>query len=218
MKYAEPPAIAKPKIRSIVVPSDIYEAVTSSGGSLMDLTVFGKLRKYASLEQIAAYVYLNDNLVVNGCRVSTDALRDVVTLGDGSNAEMSAVFHSMAKSDEIIKQAQLGLQEFSNEFSNLLAQRHGYGTARTVSDTSMKNTLGSALTASNDLPYQLKTSGSNVFVVVGSGFDKYVGTAHDKKDAEKFIRAFLESCNGLFSPSEIARHPLFKTFLLSLAV
>lgn len=218
MSHFEPPAIARPKIRTIVVPSSLYAAMVRANLNLMDLTVFGKLRKIASLEQIAVYAALNDTTVIAGSKLATSSLREILSLGDGSGAEMDGVLDRMMHTQEIRELAKSALEDLPPAFASQLALKLNPGAAKPVKDTSMKNTLGGPLAADGDLPYQLKTSGSNVFVVVGPGFDKYVGATQDKKESRAFVRDFLELCDELFSSGEVARHPLFKTFLYSLAV
>lgn len=217
MSSNESPAIAYPAIRTIVVPSMIYEACIRANLHLMDLTVFDKLRKIASLEDIAVFAALNDKLHVGGERIASSNLADIVTLGSGNAIEMQAVFDKMAKTKEIENRAMNSIDELADPFSEMLRLKVNPAVTKAVPDKSMKNTLGSPLTPNEDLPYQLKTSGSNVFIVVGNGFNKYIGAPIVKEESKTFVRDFLKLCTGLFSPSEVARHPLFKSFLYSLA-
>lgn len=213
----EPPAIARPAIRTIVVPSALYDACIRANLHLMDLTVFDKLRKIASLEDIAVFAALNDKLRVGGERIASSNLADIVTLGSGNAIEMRAVFEKMAKTNEIEERAISSIDDLPDPFSEMLRLRVNPAAAKAVPDKSMKNTLGGPLAPNEDLPYQLKTSGSNVFIVVGEGFNKYIGASIKKEESKTFVRDFLKLCTGLFSPSEVARHPLFKSFLYSLA-
>lgn len=214
----EAPAKAPVVIRSIVVPAALYHAATVANLNLMDLTVFGKLRKIASLEDIAGYAALNDLLMVNNTKVATSNLVDVVTLGEGNAAEFQAVFGYMKNSEEIFRLAVSYIEPVSDPFKDMLALGQNRALAVPVPNRSMRNTLGAVLTDEQDSTYQLKTSGSNVFVVTGNGFNKYVGASSESGCPDSFVKAFLQHCSGLYSPPEVARHPLFKTFLHSLAV
>lgn len=217
LSVIDPPAIARPVINTIVVPSSLYNAMVRSGLHLMDLTIYSKLRKIASLEEIAVYAALNETLSVGGQRLSTASLSSIISRGDGNQVEMDAVFSRMANTDEIRKLAINSIEVYADPFEQMLKLKVNPSAAVTVQDTSLKNTLGSPLTASADLPYQLKTSGSNVFIVVGSGFNKYVGAPLSTEGPKQFVRSFLELCTDMFSASEVARHPLFKSFLYTLA-
>lgn len=217
MSQIEAPAIATAVIRTIVVPASLYHAVTRANMSLMDLLVFGKLRKVASIEDVATFAALNDNLFINGHSISTCKLKDAVSLGDGNRAEFAAIFGAMASNPEITKLALQAIEEVADPFSYMLAMQVAPGAAVTVPDRSLANTQGTSLTRAADSTYQLKTSGSNVFVVVGNGFSKYVGATRNKEASDLFIREFLKLCTRLYSPQQVARHPLFKTFLHSLA-
>lgn len=217
MSHIEAPAEAKPIIRSFVVQASLYNALTRANMSLMDLLVFGKLRQVASIEDVATFAALNDNLFVGSNPISNCKLIDAVSLGDGNRSEYSAIFGAMAKNAEIVKLAHQAIDEVADPFGQMLALQVSPGTAVTVPDRSLANTMGSSLAAPVDSTYQLKTSGSNVFVVVGNGFNKYVGATRNKEVSDNFIREFLKLCTRLYSPQQVARHPLFKTFLHSLA-
>lgn len=217
MSNIEPPAIARPTIRTVVVPSAIQAAASRANLSLMDLLVFGKLRQVASLEDIAVFACLNDWLAVGGCRVATGTLREAMSLGDGSAAEFSAVFDRMVTSDAMKKLAQEAVADYADPFAQLLSLKQNKAVAETVPNAHQATLSRSARDLKGDLPYQLKTSGSNVFVAVGPGFHKYVGVSQVKEESASFVRSFLELCTDLFSSSEVARHPLFKSFLHSLA-
>lgn len=208
----------KPKlmIRTIVVPATIYAAATRANSHLMDLTIFGKLRNFCSLEDIAVYCALNNHLTINGTPISTSQMKDIMTIGDGNQAEYNGIINNMSKTDEIRKLAMASIESFAAPMSSMLALTSSAGTATVVSDTSVKNTLTNITPVNQVLPYQLKTSGSNVFVVVGTGFDKYVGARSERSLTKNFVQDFLKLCDGLYSPSEVARHPLFKSFLIHL--
>lgn len=184
----------------------------------MDLTVFGKLRKIASLEGIATFAALNDNLYIAGVPISNSKLSNIVSLGDGSKVEYSSVFGRMANTEEIIKLAISSIEPVENAFASMLSIQTNNGNAVTVDNGSLKNTLGTNLAADKDSVYQLKTSGSNVFVVAGNGFSKYVGAQRNKDLSNEFVSDFFKLCTRQFNPPEVARHPLFKTFLHSLSV
>lgn len=209
---------SKPKltIRSIVVPANVYAASVRANSHLMDLTIFGKLRAFCSLEDIAVYCSLNNHLTVNGTPISSSVMKDIMTIGDGNQAEYNGIINNMSKTDEIKKLAFSSIESFARPLSSMLALTPDTGAATVVSDTSVKSTLTNISPVNQVLPYQLKTSGSNVFVVVGTGFDKYVGANSDKKLTKNFVQDFLKLCDGLYSPSEVARHPLFKSFLIHL--
>lgn len=211
-------ALARPIVRTLVVPAAIYNAASRANLNLMDLTVFGKLRKVASLEDIAVYVALNNSVRVGGQRISTHNLEHVLSLGDGIQAEMDVVVHQLCKNAEVLKLSQSVIQEAAGSFSDTMSIRTSLGAAVQVESSSIKNTLSADKLKREDSTYQLKTSGSNVFVVVSSGFSKYLGAQRGNEEADKFIRDFLTHCSGMFSASEVARHPLFKTFLHSFAV
>lgn len=203
-------------IRTIVVPATIYAAATRANSHLMDLTIFGKLRNFCSLEDIAVYCALNNHLTINGTPISTSQMKDIMTIGDGNQAEYNGIINNMSKTDEIKKLAMASIESFAAPMSSMLALTSSAGTATVVSDTSVKNTLTNITPVNQVLPYQLKTSGSNVFVVVGTGFDKYVGARSERSLTKTFVQDFLKLCDGLYSPSEVARHPLFKSFLIHL--
>lgn len=211
MSNIEPSAKAVPVIRTIVVPANIYHAAMRANLHLMDLTVFGKLRSIASLEDIAVYAALNDCLFINGTRIATSSLSDTVSIGDGNETEFVYVFGQMAKTEEIIKLTESIVGQAYDPFPV------NQPSVKAVDDRSLRNTLGENLTIHQDSTYQLKTSGSNVFVVVDHGFDKYIGPDSSKVESDKFIRNFLKHCSELYRSYEVARHPLFKTFLHSLA-
>jgi hypothetical protein len=210
--------INRPKlmIRSIVVPANIYAAATRANSHLMDLTVFGKLRSFCSLEDIAVYCALNNHLTVNGTPIASSQMKNIMTIGDGNQAEFNGIINNMSKTEEIKKLAMAGIESFAAPMSSMLALASNSGTAEVVKDTSVKNTLTNIKPVNQVLPYQLKTSGSNVFVVVGTGFDKYVGARSERTLTKTFVQDFLKLCDGLYSPSEVARHPLFKSFLIHL--
>lgn len=217
MSNVEPPAIARPVIRTIVVPASLYSSMISNGLHLMDLTVYDKLRKAASLEDVAVFAALNDSLVVGGQRLATANLENIMTLGSGNAQEMYAVLGLMSKTEEILKLAINSIEPHADPFEEMLRLRTAPGISVPVKDSSLKNTIGGPLAPSVDLPYQLKTSGSNVFIVVGPGFNKYVGAPLSMDGPKAFVRDFLEVCTELFSSVEVARHPLFKSFLYTLA-
>lgn len=216
MSNIEPPTIARPVIRTIVVPSFIYSAMADAGMQLMDLTVYDKLRRIASLEDVAVFAAINDTLSVTGQRMSTSPLKDVIDVGAGNRQEMSAVLDVMSKTKEITDLAVNAIEVYADPFEEHLRLKTMPGVATPVKDASLKNNVGGTLTPVNDLPYQLKTSGSNVFIVVGPGFNKYVGAPLSSDNPKAFVRDFLEVCSELYSAVEVARHPLFKSFLYTL--
>lgn len=186
--------------------------------SLMDLLVFDKLRKVASIEDVATFAAINDTLFIGSNPISTCKLKDAVSLGSGNPVEFRAIFGAMASYPEIQKLAMSAIDTVADPFASMLALQVAPGSAVTVPDRTLANTQGSSLRREQDSTYQLKTSGSNVFVVVGGGFNKYVGATRNKEASDIFIREFLKLCTRLYSPQQVARHPLFKTFLHSLAV
>lgn len=217
MSHTEPPAKATPVIQTIVVPDKIYHAAIRANLNLMDLTVFGKLRQIASFEDIALFAALNDTLAIGSSFIATNILKNVVSLGDGNETEFNAVFDRMAKTEEIMRLAQSSIEPVNDTFGQMLAMQNNFGDAVTVDSKSLRNTLGSPLDQNEDSTYQLKTSGSNVFVVVSNGFNKYVGAQRNKEASNLFIKSFLTLCARQFNPPEVARHPLFKPFLHSIA-
>lgn len=217
MSQIEPPALAQPIIRSVVVQASLYHAATRANMSLMDLLVFDKLRKIASIEDAAVFSALNDNLFIGSSPISTCKLKDVASIGGGNPIEFNAVFGNMASNSEIVKLALNSIEPTGDPFASMLALQVSPGSAVPVPDRTMANTQGSSLPPVQDSTYQLKTSGSNVFVVVGNGFSKYVGATRNKEASDIFIRDFLKLCTRLYSPQQVARHPLFKTFLHSFA-
>lgn len=215
MNHNSTTAVARPVIRSVVVPYSLYSAISAANMSMMDLFVFDRLRKIASLEDVAVFAYLNQSLTINDRPIGCQDLKKTVILGSGSKAEFDGVFGKMMHTDEIKQLAKSLIAEKAFPMSNLLAVKPPAGAA--VALSAKQSRLQQKPTwIGGDLAYQLKTSGSNVFVVVGCGFSKYVGASRSD-EAIEFVRDFLQSCTGLFSPSEVARHPLFKFFLLSTA-
>lgn len=217
MSNIEPLARAIPVIRSVVVPSQLYFAASRSNLSLMDLLVFGKISKIASPEDIAVFAAMNDSSFINGTRIATHSLKDSMSLGDGNQIQFRAVFDVLAKSAEITNLVKASLTPLASPFKDMLSLPASQGIAKPVEDTSIGNTLGANLTSAEDSVYQLKTSGSNVFVVAGNGFDKYIGTGCVKECADSFVKHFMKHASELYGSAEVARHPLFKTFLHSLA-
>lgn len=210
--------MALPVIRSIVVPSELYHAAQRANFSLMDLTVFCKLRQITSLEDIAVFAVLNQWLCVGHTQVATSPLQAIMNHDGANSAEWNSVFGYMTQSEEIFKLAQASIEPVGGSFAELLELKLSEGVARPVPNKSLANTMGTITAPDEYSTYQLKTSGSNVFVVVGPGFSKYVGAHCKNEHSSDFIRAFLLHCGGLYGPTEVARHPLFKTFLHSLAV
>ncbi len=210
------PAIARPIIRTVVVPDNIYSASKRSNSHLMDLLIFGKLRKFCSLEDIAVYCAINDHLKIDGVPIASAEMKQIMEIGDGNEAEYDGILNKMSLTDEIKKLSLSIIESYTGAVGSALALSKQSGIATVTPDRSVINTISNGNHGSDLLPYQLKTSGSNVFVVVGTGFDKYVGAHSDKNLSKTFIRDFLELCDGLYSPSEVARHPLFKSFLTHL--
>lgn len=217
MTFIEPPAIAKPVISSIVVPRYLFEAAERTGVSLMGMTVFSELRKFASLEDIAILVALNSALAIDAQSIATRPMSAAMTLGSGHPAEMDMVVNRMATSKEIIERAIDTIAAPSPAMMELITKQLQGVSTRDLHDNTMTSTANRAEANSGYLPYQLKTSGSNVFVVVDGGFNKYVGPSVGKEEPLIFVRDFLKLCTDMFSAPEVARHPLFKTFLYTLA-
>lgn len=216
MSHTRTPAIARPMVRSVVVPANIYTAAMRANSHLMDLLIFSKLRQFCSLEDIAVYCALNDHLAIDATPIASVKMKQIMELGGGNETEYTGILNMMSTSQEIKRLAMACIDNYAGPMSSMLALGKSQGTAQVVKDRSVNGSMYDSSDIGGVLPYQLKTSGSNVFVVVGTGFDKYVGAHRDKQSSMNFVEDFLELCDGLHSPSEVARHPLFKFFLTQL--
>lgn len=223
MSNIEPAQIKHPRLSTYVVPLFLYEAVMKANMGIDALTSYDKTRKVASLEDMATYAHIHNNASVGSLgslrktKITRLDLRFLLTSNKDTEVELNATTVKMAKSDEIRKVAESYLSAPSAERAALYDMPSLKGVGRVVPNASPINRLGTPDNPSDNLPYQLKTSGSNVFIIVGPGFSTYVETLGRSGQATGFVRHFVKHCNDLFSPAEVAKHPLFANFVSSLA-
>lgn len=223
MSNIEPVQIKHPRLSTYVVPLYLYEAVMRANLGIDALTDYDKVRKVASLEDMAAYANTHNNAKVfsigslRPTKITRLDLYYLLSRSAKSEDELAMTTIKMSKSDEIRKVAESYLSAPTAERAALYDMPSLKGVGRVVPNASPINRLGTPDNPSESLPYQLKTSGSNVFIIVGPGFSTYVETLGRSGQATSFVRHFVKHCNDLFSPAEVAKHPLFANFVSSLA-
>lgn len=216
MNNIEPISIANPVINSVVVPQFLHDALSRNNMSLMDTLVYSKLRSISSLEDVAIFICLNDILVTSGEKIASSVMEKTMNRGPSDNNEFNAAIQ-LSKTKEI-RDLALSVIKTNSTMDRVFSNKNTGRKTLDIHNNSMNNDSESLKNLESHLPYQLKTSGSNVFVVVSSGFDEYSGVIGKNDDNSMvFIKDFLKLCTDMYSANEVAQLPLFKTFLHSLA-
>lgn len=201
--------------QTVGVPAFLVAALKRANFNLMDLLDYSKLRKIASLEDIAVFASIHNGLTVGGDCVTSLDLCYLLSNKAGAETEFAYCFDRLAPSPEIRDIVANRLSPLPGEHQQLFRMPLDQAVAGVVRNTTLKTSLSGPQGAGRDTAYQLKTSGATVFVVVDHGFSKYVEAKPQSDDAKSFVRDFIQLCDGHFSPAEVAKHPLFESFLTS---
>lgn len=217
MNNIEPQQIKRPYITTYVIPGFIVDAARKANINLMELTDYRKLRRVCSLEDIATFACVHDNAKVGMVKMSPLSLRYLLKRDGAPEAEFAMTTGPMSETKEIKDIAANYLSNPPEVNSYMFTLNRPKGVAEVVTDTSPAATIGDPALPCPDLPYQLETIDTNVFIIVGPGFSTYVGTSGREDTAKLFVRDFIKHCSAVFGPVEVAKHPLFVNFLNSLA-
>lgn len=217
MSNIEPQQIKRPYVRTFIIPAFIVQAARLSNINLMELTEYRKLRQVCSLEDIATFAAIHDGARVGVNKISDLPLCLLLGRNGAPEAEFAMTTDGMAKTKEIQDIARNYLETPCAEHQYLFTMPKPKGVAEVVTNTSPAATIGNPQQPTPDLPYQLETIDNTVFITVGPGFSKYVGTSGPDNTAKLFVRDFIKHCSSVFGPVEVAKHPLFVNFLNSLA-
>lgn len=218
MNTIDPPQIKRPYISTFIIPSFIVDAARKANINLMELTDYRKLRQVCSLEDIAVFANIHDNARVGIAQMSTLPLSVLMARTGAPEREAEVTLTVMPQTEEIKAVAKSFLGDPIGEHTYMFTLNKPKGVAEVVHNTSPAAVLGNPQQPSPDLPYQLETIDTNVFIIVGPGFSTYVGTSGRGDTAQAFVRDFIKHCSAVFGPVEVAKHPLFVNFLNSLAV
>lgn len=202
-------------ITTVGVPAFLVAALKRANFHLMDLLDYSKLRQIASLEDIAVFARIHNQLAVGGYCVTSLGLQHLMKNLTASSTEVSYCFDRLMATPEIRDIAANRLAPLPAQHQQLFRMPLDKAAAQVVPDGTLKTSLAQGERAACDTAYQLKTSGATVFVVVDHGFSKYVEADSRSDDVKLFVRDFIQLCDSLFSPAEVAQHPLFESFLNS---
>lgn len=212
----DPPAIKNPTIKTVVVPESLYASCRRANFHLMDLLSYDKLKKFASMEDIAVFAYLYNNTKIAGVRLTSIDLYYAMDKQASNEREVDMTLCKMSCMPEIEEIAMNSIRPVDSDQEFLFDMGPKAGQSIPVQSRSEIMTKTAIDKLQFDSPYLLKTSGTTVFVIVGRGFSKYVETTAISAPVGVFVRDFIRSCDELFSSAEVAKHPLFKTFLATL--
>lgn len=168
------------------------------------------------MEDIAVYAWLYNNTKVTDVRLTGIDLYFAMNKDGCNEKELEMTLRHMPQSEEIESIALNSIRAIEHDQEFLFDMGPKAGISIPVEGRNEIITQSTVDKLQFDSPYLLKTSGTTVFVVVGRGFSKYVETTAISAPVEVFVRDFIRSCDELFSSAEVAKHPLFKTFLATL--
>lgn len=210
-----------PKLRSIVVPAYLWDTVKKSPTGIGTLLSFHNLRKVASMEDVAVYLCLNRvrSWAPRGMTpsIANVEMRDILDFSGANTQEVAYILEHMSKTEEIAVLARDRLEEapsgLKSVAENILGLDISAGSAKEIPNSSPSSIFAQGLNKDSKIPYQFHTHGTNVFVVAGEGFFKYLEIATSSLEAGVFVKDFVRYCESIFPAHEVARHPLFKTYV-----
>lgn len=179
--------IENPLLKSILVPGWVFRALSRHQRSAADLIDYPILRSILSVDDIAEWFYLNNNLRLNH--------------GYLSISDIQSTFVGLSNNEKI---------ELQNSVVPLS------GSEATASSVNIRLTLNSdsLKTILNGNDYDFVIVNNIIYVIINEGF---LTMTKDEDKLFTFLKDYLNKCYSMTSIADVSKMPVFSHYVNKLA-
>lgn len=176
-------------LKSIAVPGWIYRAVLQAKRSAADLSNYGTLRQFLSIDDFAQWWYVNNGLKIDNLYF-TDAVGGWRFFDGLASAEEQEIQNSVAPLS--------GSEEIASSVKTRLTLDKNSWQAASV----------------QDVDYEFVLLDNKIYVILHEGFLK---TCEDPQKRLAFVRDYLKKCYSMTSIADVSRMAVFTSYVNHLA-
>lgn len=176
-----------PLLKTSLVPGWLARSLFQQKRSLADLANYRTLREYATKDEIAEWVYLNEHLSVNGNLLGSWYLNFFTGLSNEESLEFKNSVVPLSGSEDIASSVKTRLSLQKSDPRVLF---------------------------NGDKYYDFVIVNNTIFVLINEGFAQIF---EDKAKKAEFLKEYLEKCYSMTSRTHVSEMAIFTTYLTSLA-